>query len=110
MTDRELEEAAAQAAGYEYRWVEPMKGLGLWWIKDAKAKYGERPWTPLRNNADAFGLMCAVRVELYFGATKVEVRGTPEEYPGEPYGDDREAAARRAIVRAVAEQAANIGC
>lgn len=98
MTDRELLELAAKAAGIQI-----------------KAIIGDTFWTPtgltwnaLTDDADAFRL--AGRLELdvmhrVVGGKRVEVlpAGGPliqEFYEGEPY-----AAARRAIVRAAAEVA-----
>jgi hypothetical protein len=117
MTDRELIELAAKAAGYglnekscelEFIWTEseypPKSGKhgALWnyigWMDSAEL------WNPLTSDADAFRLAVKLRLEIYF----------PEENPpivlvwGRDWAEETivsnpYAATRRAITRAAAE-------
>ena len=93
MTDRELLEDAAKAAGLKPPL--PMHGPGLTW--------GHGWWNPLTDDGDAFRLAVKLKIELYFESLYVVGRGTADDhevtfYNGHPY-----AATRRAIVRAAAE-------
>jgi hypothetical protein len=61
MTDQELLEFAAKAAGqYHVEWSDKVGALrireGNRWIE----------WNPLKNNADAFRLLAALRIDLCF--------------------------------------------
>lgn len=91
MTDRELTELAAKAAGIEGEWgnekyIEHYEGfIPTGWL---------RAWNPLDNDGDAFRL--AVKV-LPFHVLSY----TREDY--EYCNEDGLAATRRAIVRAAAE-------
>ena len=101
MTDREMLELAAKAAGIE---IEMTVG-GLPWLAS-----GKRPWNPLTDDGDALRLMVRLRLEPRFidnshsnGAepsrvTLHNVAGIVENIDGDPL-----AATRRAIVRAAAE-------
>ena len=88
MTDRELLEAAAKAAG-------------LW---DAREQCIDIPWNPLFDDGDALRLACDLRLEVLPRWRCAEVRNGVEiiiEYcEDEPAL--RCAATRRAIVRAAA--------
>jgi hypothetical protein len=95
MTDRELLELAAKAAGYqgaEYEWGEWMEiRYGLkeaLWVEDI-----ESYWNPLVDDGQALRL--AVKLDLFRKAL-----GSPK--PGISH-EDACAAARRAIVRAAAD-------
>ena len=85
MTDRELLEAAAKAAGGGFV-------IGY--------------WNPLTDDGDALRLTVklglAVSVEYQFGSTSV-LWGPPTGHVREDHGNDPYAATRRAIVRAAAE-------
>jgi hypothetical protein len=99
MTDRELLELAAKAAG--------MTGCVADFVKPERTVFvpdgiGSREWTPLTDDGDALRL--AVKLEIhvqpsgrYAWASTFAVTAT-EESGGDPY-----AATRRAIVRAAAE-------
>ena len=103
MTDRELLELAAKAAGVEIE----ITLAGLPWLAS-----GKRPWNPITDNGDAFRLAVRLRLEPRFldnshsnGAepsrvTLHNVAGIVENIDG---AQDPHAATRRAIVRAAAE-------
>lgn len=104
MTDRELLELAAKAAG-------------LW---DAANNCIDIPWNPLTNDGDALRLAVELEIDISLYAEKggcvyaqskhllgFGTDGNPSyqahEYMKEAYGSDKTAATRRAIVRAAAE-------
>jgi hypothetical protein len=95
MTDRELLELAAKAAGLRVsRWRDPpMVAV----VKDAAGELVQTNWNPLEYDADAFQLWVKLRLSV-----------SPEYVWEPPYEDggtlrDPYAATRRAIVRAAAE-------
>lgn len=89
MTDRELLELAAKAAGYPPEWKGEIKIM-------ADAPVYERLWNPLADDGDALRL--AVKLELHIDFMHdVHVLGCSEG------GPDRLVATRRAIVRSAAE-------
>lgn len=98
MTDRELLEMAAKAAGYEPQGWEDGK-LYLFGVQDG--------WNPLTDDGDALRL--AVRLDITVMQPAPEDRGSvlalwPRgQGVSEPRGQDKCAATRRAIVRAAAE-------
>ena len=103
MTDRELLEAAARAAGMTLgAWHE---GRLAFMYRDASP--GPGYWNPLTSDGDALRLMVRLRIGVNAwgaGACAVAVPpGSPESIREPHYGDDPERATRRAIVRAAAE-------
>lgn len=106
MTDRELLELAAKAAGIGAGWLcledadFDMGHEGMW-PRGARSPDNSKFWNPLTDDGDAFRLMVDLRLELYFGEHGVEVRGTPT--PGVVYGKDMPTSARQAIALAAAE-------
>jgi hypothetical protein len=97
MTDRELLEAAAKAAGKEhygeYNAHAGLKTTGGW-------------WNPLTNSGDAFELYVKLRLTVNCSYDEVALCGqefTQKEVFIERNGEDPLAATRRAIVRAAAE-------
>ena len=107
MSDRELIELAAKAAGYVFKWENPFGDVG----EDEPIIYDDvgfgQYWDPLVDDGDALRL--AVKLRLWIGvdahATYVanddfEVASTSDS---ESHGDDAHAATRRAIVRAAAQ-------
>jgi len=103
MTDRELLELAAKAAGVEVTWWEPYTG-GF----DAGGGFvnsNDLEWNPLTDDGDALRLAVKLRLEL-----QLQDYGAAAREPGKAwfgceshlYGGI-EAATRRAIVRAAAE-------
>lgn len=98
-TDRELLEAAAQAAGMQHKW----HADGL--MVDERCGV----WNPLTDDGDALRL--AVKIGMEFAADDeathcafayARVRGAGDSHIFEPVVDDPCKAMRRAIVRAAA--------
>ncbi len=104
MTDRELLEAAAKAAGLDVRW-----------IAECQDYYEHRPhmlpgywdkWNPLTDDGDALRLAVKLRIRFERHLRDPFVAAFHDDLTGrfeEPEGDDPYAATRRAIVRAAAE-------
>ena len=105
MTDRELLELAAKAAGMV---------LGEWhgsgyWADMRDSPYGEvaRHWNPLTDDGDALRLAVKLNLSADFFEDEIAVGYTPNcnesEQLTEIVDNDPYAATRRAIVRAAAE-------
>jgi hypothetical protein len=93
MTDRELLEDAAKAAGIEFGWIHDTPRI--------RAEMGWTPWNPLTDDGDALRLAVKLKMGVNFDGEKVGAncgRGAVEVFGNDPY-----AATRRAIVRAAAE-------
>ena len=94
MTDKELLELAAKAAGYDLAWI---KGKLYW-----KSSLGI--WNPLTDDGDAFrlavklGLLIDTNYNHGVGVGSASFEEVFEDNSVDPY-----AATRRAIVRAAAE-------
>ena len=122
MTDHELLERAAQAAGYAVEIVQMGDDTVGRWLPGPQKKPGNIFWQPLREDGDALRLAIALGLQVlpypifeepkhsvivqkrYWDSDAERARehaATLEVYDGEP-----EAATRRAIVRAAAELAA----
>jgi hypothetical protein len=104
MTDREMLELAAKAAGIDW-FDEPAASLG----KGLHLKSGSF-WNPRTDNGDALtlaidlGLAIRVLQKCVYVETDPETLLGPSQYSAlEMYGDDPYAAARRAIVSVAAE-------
>jgi len=102
--DRELLELAALAAGIQYEWHQGCGEALHLTAQDATAIY----WNPLRDDGDAFRLAAFLRLTVYHDVLAVIVKH--KQYSWEWMGEmvdedcgDRNAATRRAIVRAAAE-------
>jgi len=96
MTDRELLEAAAKAAGIDIEWQS-----GAW----AHNNETGCEWNPLTNSGDAFELSVKLRLTLNCSYDDVAICGqefTQKEVCIEYNKEDANAATRRAIVRAAA--------
>jgi hypothetical protein len=111
MTDRELLELAAKAAGYEVRWHDAFEcfvHVKPFNLDNPPTLAGQRTvWSPLTDDGDALRLAVKLRLNINF-----------EEFDGVEYAcavphkshqgqdevmdDDENAATRRAIVRAAA--------
>lgn len=105
--DRELLELAAKAAGITYT-VRPdvsMEG-GPDWLAIANGN-GFEEWNPLTDDGDALRL--AVKLDMSVDVDEGETSTyayagqPPRKYAWELWGNDKDAATRRAIVRAAAE-------
>ena len=100
MTDKELLELAAKAAGVELEderiWVHAKEGMGGSWEK----------WNPLTDDGDALRLAVKLNLDIHHNMNEepfVSVWCSPEmKYINIEYGEDRFADTRRAIVRAAA--------
>ena len=89
MTDRELIEAAAKAAG-------------VYLAPEWRGHHKHFPdWNPLEDDGDALRLAVALRISLDM-LTHIVDATTGAVMCHEPWGDDDNAATRRAIVRAAA--------
>jgi hypothetical protein len=104
MSDRELLEAAAKAAGIEVRIYHDMvveRGTDCVCVDHRGFK-----WNPLTNSGDAFELAVKLRLTVNCSYDEVAICGqefTQKEVFIERNGEDPLAATRRAIVRAAAE-------
>lgn len=97
MTDRELLERAAKAAGHKATWM-PMEGGFI---------VNGNQWAPLEDDGDALRLAVKLHMTLrcYMGTTvaQIGVPGLKSVYEEVTDKADPYAATRRAIVRAAAE-------
>ncbi len=104
MTDRELLELAAKAAGYLGVATEYPNGYAEFSRTDGFSPRGSNVWNPLTDDGDALRLAVALDIpissESVNGSTWVckEQLQVMQPHRGDPY-----AATRRAIVRAAAE-------
>ena len=114
MTDRELLEAAAKAAGVPLEW--PHDPATYARINDVSPRRTDTwdNWNPLTDDADAFRLAVALKMDLLRADDCIEAqcgeliqRDGKELYAFgiEPLGDDPAAATRRAIDRDAASMA-----
>lgn len=100
MTDKELLELAARAAGYTVaRWSDDGDALLLEGVQE--------PWSSLASDADAFRLAVKLRIAVYYQAPDFRRNWTAaaRTFDGafcSESGDDPYAATRRAITRAAA--------
>lgn len=103
MTDRELLELAAKAAGISVKYNE---ASGLFWLGD---KFTGLWWDPLTNDGDALRLAVKLGLDLYIDDESFDERYTQASNASgcakatERHSPDPYAATRRAIVRAAAE-------
>jgi hypothetical protein len=102
VTDRELLELAAKAAGVEYNFICPT-GAHCGDINTTQNRF----WNPLNDDGDALRLAVKLGIGTDFdfsnGCGETSAAQTLQEYQYENHGDDPYAATRRAIVRAAAE-------
>jgi hypothetical protein len=107
MTDRELLELAAKAAGIELADVDELGGL-LANTREDGPRCGT--WNPLTDDGDALRLAVKLRMVVDWGfhpQEHVDAWIDPQGHDSakEFLADDPDAATRRAIVRAAAEMA-----
>jgi len=104
MTDRELLELAAKAAGLP---VDMTNEGGIGWFACGKSGGGETVWwNPLKSDGDALRLAVKLRLACDFSEDDIDViswAGESGALTGEADNGDRQSCARRAIVRAAAE-------
>lgn len=101
MTDREMLELAAKAIGLGVRWEEVH---GCFWIEMGQG-LPINTWNPLTSSEDAFELAAKLSISIdYFDgvgeAKATSYDGVYEAYA--PYGDNKAAAARRAVTECAA--------
>lgn len=101
MTDQELLELAAKAAGVDFD--------GNSFIK--RDRYSSNIWDPLFDDGDAFRLAVDLDIDVFQSTSNQEAQagGAIPSIIFEPWGDDKLASTRRAIVRAAAEIARAMG-
>jgi hypothetical protein len=105
MSDRELLELAALAAGIEHGGDRLDCGLSI--TLPSGRHHSLARWNPLEDDADALRLAVRLNLKVYQAETAAIVHPRMSHaYAGEAYDDngmDKYAATRRAIVRAAAE-------
>jgi hypothetical protein len=101
MSDQELVELAAKAAGFKWELGE---SLGDFSIIDPDGKLKVR-WNPLSDDGTALRLAVALGINVFHSALYKEAQagGAAPKTVFQSWGDDKFAATRRAIVRAAAE-------
>jgi len=103
MTDRELLELAAKAAGIEHDSL-PIQGeRGLWIPADMDVGEPGYWWNPLLDDGDVFRLAVKLRLRVDVDRHYAIVMHAWIELAREPVKSNPLAATRRAIVRAAAE-------
>ena len=93
MTDKELLELAAKAAGYTLEEHYDDDQYYPWCTETLAF------WNPLLDDGDAFRLMVTLKIDVALYNKCVSVNDAPLDF----YGDDPCAATRRGIVEAAAE-------
>ena len=103
MTDRELLELAANAAGYELDWY-PSTRCDLV-TKRSVGEVVKLDWNPLTNDGDALRLVvkCNLHVCVGYGSVSACLQDDGSFHQIEETKNDPYAATRRAIVRSAAE-------
>lgn len=98
MSDRELLELAAKAAG-------DVDVSGMTMMR--RTRYSTNVWIPLIDDGDALRLATRLNIDIMFFNGFQEVicggQGDNDDNITEPYGEDIQTAVRRCIVRAAAE-------
>ena len=102
MTDRELLEKAAKAAGLYENWPEPYYGVqwngdGLWCFGNGRGVL----WNPLTDDGDALRLACDLGLVVDCSRPSAGRPFYTQRFEQDDYTDQR-AATRRAVVRAAA--------
>ena len=108
MSDLELLELAAKAAKFycRVRYCEPRNGMVRYTLQDG---YFGPTWNPLKDDGDALRLAVKLSLQPLFNDDLQVLTIDFQSEPGsfnvlcEMFGDDKQAATRRAIVRAAAE-------
>ncbi|QYJ23386.1 hypothetical protein KYT87_09285 [Achromobacter sp. ES-001] len=98
MTDRELLELAAKAAGHTTR----SDRLDVWIVEDDGSPV-ER-WNPLQDDGQVLRLAVSLGIDMYFWVSGVEAQHSDiPQQPIQHYKGDRAAATRRAVTLVAAE-------
>lgn len=105
MTDHELLELAAKAAGIKAQFSNNYGDFSI----GEPYSHGEIRWNPLTDDGDALRLACALRIGITQRVEEVRVANRHISAIYESVVDDRAAATRRAIVMAAAETFSKIG-
>lgn len=94
MTDRELLELAAKAAGHEQEWTHNKCEIRIEndWVE----------WNPLTDDGDALRLAVRLGIDLMLAGEIIGAFDNIEKQHAEKRGTDPYAATRRAIVKAAA--------
>jgi hypothetical protein len=104
MTDRELLEFAAKAAGYGDVWsLDAHPDVTYIGPRYAGGTVRYRVWNPLTDDGDALRLAVKLQMNVHLDSNMVDVDPDGVNWFSEAYGTDRYAATRRAITRAAAE-------
>ena len=111
MTDKELLELAAKAAGIDGQYASLDEFPDWMTCHDGEGIYftGSQAWNPLTDDGDALRLAVKLKLDVFFHPSKVEAHVAGGRIPAiffiarEEYDRDPYAATRRAIVRAAAE-------
>ena len=105
MTDKELLELAAKAAGVKYDadasnpHPKSVAFWGLWFVIDGEpSEYQRRYWNPLTDDGDALRLAVKLRLTPHIDGNLTDCEDCTVAHLDDPY-----AATRRAITRAAAE-------
>ena len=103
MSDREMLELAAKAAGLHFHGHRETKTISAAWVSTTGETDDWFSWNPITDDGDALRL--AVKLGLICGFVQPNCWAElPGQYPSyEPCEPDPFAATRRAIVRAAAE-------
>lgn len=100
MTDRELLELAAKAAGVD---AVRDEHLGTYWFRLKPGQKINTMWNPLNDDGDALRLAVKLLFEIDMGRGCIAIRHATGIKVLEAFNHDPYAATRRAIVRAAAE-------
>lgn len=99
MNDRDLLEAAARAAGYTLELHHDVNGTYWPWCMELAEH-----WCPLTNDGDEARMEAVLQLHVtWHPAQETVTVGTDTITDSQPYGNDRQAARRRAGVRVAAE-------
>jgi len=101
MSDRELLELAAKAAGIKLRWWDNSRN-GLRVCNDTGSVCKRLHWNPIEDDRDALRLAVKLGLSVRI-ATKAGFTWVNGFEGSTPHGNDPYAATRRAITRAAAE-------
>lgn len=103
LTNREMHELAAKAAGVDGVWVETHGtevGQDACGIGRAGALFGDKLWRPREDDGDALRLAVACRITLTMHGNGVDATDLYLINAYKPYGGDPYAATREAIFQA----------